>query len=91
MGGFKKKLTKTKEKWAESGSIKEKKNRPKHEHNLPRPTVKSSLLQVQIMCTRKRKGGGIRHMCTETAIKSPLLSALSGHTMKGIVLYCQQC
>ena len=35
---LKEKLTKTKEKWAESGSIKEKKNRPKHEHNLPRPS-----------------------------------------------------
>ena len=36
--GLKENFTKTKEKWAESGSIKEKKNRPKHEHNLPRPS-----------------------------------------------------
>ena len=39
---LKEKLTKTKEKWAESESIKENKNRPKHEHNLPRPSTQSS-------------------------------------------------
>ena len=44
---LKEKLTKTKGKWAESGSIKEKKNRPKHEHNMPRPSYSTTAATLQ--------------------------------------------